>query len=517
MWSVDEPARRAYLEMKMPEVTYVDTFVVPNYEKRNPAPKYQLPFTADDSMKFIQVPAEFKLELFAKEPDIIEPIAFNFDERGRLWIIEAIDYPNVVLNGNPGDDRIKIVEDTNGDGRADKFTVFADHLNLPDQPGLRQRRRDRDRGAAHRCSSRTPTATTRRTCSRSCSTGWGIRRHARRAVEPDVRARQPHLGHGRLLAVQGPDRTASQFAVRPGASTASSPMAAASSRSPASTNNTWGLGMSRDLRRVRVDGEQRSELLRGDPQPLLRRRRGTADAAGRRPRRRRRLSERGAVLQRALRDALHPPGRRVRRLHRRRRSPALHRPCVPEAVLEPDRVHQRADRAPGRAGHHREARRRVRDARRLEPAGRRRRVGRAGAGAGRAGWRGVGVRLVQLHRPAQPDAAGLQQRRRQRLRDVDARRIARPHLPRRLPERAAGRRSCRCRRTTPPGWSRRCRPTTCCGGCTRSGCSSSADQKDVVPQLLALVRNTSVDEIGIERRGAARAVDAARAGRARRA
>ena len=115
----------------MPDVTYVDTFVVPNYENRDPAPKYQLPFTADESMKFIQVPAEFKLELFAKEPDIIEPIAFNFDERGRLWIIEAIDYPNVVLNGKPGDDRIKIVEDTNGDGRADKFTVFAEHLNLP--------------------------------------------------------------------------------------------------------------------------------------------------------------------------------------------------------------------------------------------------------------------------------------------------------------------------------------------------------------------------------------------------
>ena len=131
VWAVDEPARRAYLEMKMPEVSYVDTFVVPNYENRNPAPKYQLPFTAEESMKFIQLPAEFKLELFAKEPDIIEPIAFNFDERGRLWIIEAIDYPNVVLNGKPGDDRIKIVEDTNGDGRADKFTVFAEHLNLP--------------------------------------------------------------------------------------------------------------------------------------------------------------------------------------------------------------------------------------------------------------------------------------------------------------------------------------------------------------------------------------------------
>jgi type 1 glutamine amidotransferase len=131
VWAIDEPARRAFLEMKMPDVTYVDTFIVPNYENRDPAPKYQLPFTADESMKFISVPAEFKLDLFAGEPDIIEPIAFNFDERGRLWVIEAIDYPNVVLDGHPGNDRIKIVEDTNGDGRADKFTVFAEHLNLP--------------------------------------------------------------------------------------------------------------------------------------------------------------------------------------------------------------------------------------------------------------------------------------------------------------------------------------------------------------------------------------------------
>ena len=130
-WAVPEPARLAWVEMKMPDVTYVDTFIVPNYENREPAPKYQLPFTADESMKFIQVPAEFRLELFASEPDVIEPIAFNFDERGRLWVLEALNYPNVVLNGAPGDDRIKILEDTDGDGRADKFTIFADALNIP--------------------------------------------------------------------------------------------------------------------------------------------------------------------------------------------------------------------------------------------------------------------------------------------------------------------------------------------------------------------------------------------------
>jgi putative membrane-bound dehydrogenase-like protein len=131
VWSVAEPARQAFQQLKMPAVTYVDGLMVPNYENRDPAPRYQLPFAVDDAMKFIQVPAEFTLSLFATEPDIVKPITFAFDERGRMWIAETVDYPNEPLAGNPGDDRIRILEDTNGDGRADKFTVFADHLNIP--------------------------------------------------------------------------------------------------------------------------------------------------------------------------------------------------------------------------------------------------------------------------------------------------------------------------------------------------------------------------------------------------
>ena len=130
-WAVDEQAQQAWDGLKMPTLVWVDGFNVPNYEQRNPAPQYQLPLTPQESMKYIQTPADFKVDLFASEPDIIKPISFSFDERGRLWVIEAIDYPNTVLNGAPGTDRIKICEDTNGDGRADKFTVFADHLNMP--------------------------------------------------------------------------------------------------------------------------------------------------------------------------------------------------------------------------------------------------------------------------------------------------------------------------------------------------------------------------------------------------
>src|SRR5262245_15519765 len=75
-WAVGDAARKAWQGLSIPDVAYVDGFNVPNYENRDPPPKYQMPFTAEDSMKFIQVPAEFKLELFAKEPDITKVIAF---------------------------------------------------------------------------------------------------------------------------------------------------------------------------------------------------------------------------------------------------------------------------------------------------------------------------------------------------------------------------------------------------------------------------------------------------------
>ncbi len=104
---------------------------VPNYERRPEPVKYQGPLSPADSMRFTQVPADFSLQLFASEPDVVKPMAIAWDERGRAWVVEARDYPHgLVGEGEPGNDSIKICEDTNGDGRADKFTVFADKLNL---------------------------------------------------------------------------------------------------------------------------------------------------------------------------------------------------------------------------------------------------------------------------------------------------------------------------------------------------------------------------------------------------
>ncbi|WP_205164653.1 MULTISPECIES: PVC-type heme-binding CxxCH protein [Arenibacter] len=134
LWAVSDQVKKNWEEFSkdIPSLSYKEMANIPNYEKRDPAPKYQLPLSPQESAKLIQVPTGFKLELFASEPNIINPIAMNWDEKGRLWVIETVDYPNTVRDDKgSGDDRIKICEDTDGDGKADKFTVFADKLNIP--------------------------------------------------------------------------------------------------------------------------------------------------------------------------------------------------------------------------------------------------------------------------------------------------------------------------------------------------------------------------------------------------
>lgn len=134
LWAVEDKVKKQWeaYAAEMPTLVYKEVANIPNYEKRDPAPQYQEPLSAEEEKKLIQVPIGFHLELFASEPDIINPIAMDWDEKGRLWVIETVDYPNTVRNEQGvGDDRIKICEDTDGDGKADKFTVFVDDLNIP--------------------------------------------------------------------------------------------------------------------------------------------------------------------------------------------------------------------------------------------------------------------------------------------------------------------------------------------------------------------------------------------------
>ncbi|HEX5025210.1 MAG TPA: PVC-type heme-binding CxxCH protein [Agriterribacter sp.] len=131
VWAVGDHAKSLLDQFQIPNAKYEDARM-PNYEKRDPPPQFQEPLSPEQSMRLIQVPVGFEMKLFAAEPDINKPIYMNWDERGRLWIVETMDYPNMVReNKKEGKDMIKILEDTDGDGKADKFTVFADKLNIP--------------------------------------------------------------------------------------------------------------------------------------------------------------------------------------------------------------------------------------------------------------------------------------------------------------------------------------------------------------------------------------------------
>ena len=85
--------------------------------------------SAADAPKAMTVPKGFKVTLAAAEPDVIRPIAFTIDDRGRLWVAEGRTYPVRAPEGQ-GRDRILILEDTNGDGTLDSRKVFVEGLNL---------------------------------------------------------------------------------------------------------------------------------------------------------------------------------------------------------------------------------------------------------------------------------------------------------------------------------------------------------------------------------------------------
>ncbi|MCB1277279.1 MAG: hypothetical protein KDL09_11915, partial [Prosthecobacter sp.] len=97
--------------------------------------------TPEQERAGFHVPEGFTVQLFASEPMINKPINMAFDARGRLWVSSTVEYPYSADKSRWSDekgtrvkdsrDAIKILEDTDGDGKADKVTDFADGLNIP--------------------------------------------------------------------------------------------------------------------------------------------------------------------------------------------------------------------------------------------------------------------------------------------------------------------------------------------------------------------------------------------------
>jgi len=82
----------------------------------------------DKSLQSFHLSEDFHVELFAAEPNVIDPVDMAFDENGRIYVAEMIDYPDDPAPGKPARSRIVLLEDRDGDGRVDHSSVFADHL-----------------------------------------------------------------------------------------------------------------------------------------------------------------------------------------------------------------------------------------------------------------------------------------------------------------------------------------------------------------------------------------------------
>ncbi|MBX9579843.1 MAG: heme-binding protein, partial [Gemmataceae bacterium] len=88
----------------------------------------------DEFVKSCQVPDGFEIQPFADEgkfPEIAKPVQMNFDNKGRLWLACMPNYPLWKPGDPPPNDKLVILEDTDGDGKADKSTVFYDKLHCP--------------------------------------------------------------------------------------------------------------------------------------------------------------------------------------------------------------------------------------------------------------------------------------------------------------------------------------------------------------------------------------------------
>jgi putative heme-binding domain-containing protein len=109
-------------------------FASPSASQQDPYGEFvasSKPLTAAEQQKRFRLPPGFEIELVASEPAIIKPINMNFDDRGRLWVTQSVEYPFPAPPGRTPRDTIKVLEGTDGNGVADKVTTFAEGLNIP--------------------------------------------------------------------------------------------------------------------------------------------------------------------------------------------------------------------------------------------------------------------------------------------------------------------------------------------------------------------------------------------------
>ncbi|MDW3649797.1 MAG: HEAT repeat domain-containing protein [Bacteroidia bacterium] len=112
------------------EVEILEAWKSPQEYKEYYVPKeVPMPDVSEELAAFT-IPEGFEINLFAKDPWIVNPINLNWDNQGRAWVASSSTYPQIFPGREPND-RIVILEDTDQDGVADKHTVFAEGLVVP--------------------------------------------------------------------------------------------------------------------------------------------------------------------------------------------------------------------------------------------------------------------------------------------------------------------------------------------------------------------------------------------------
>ena len=388
-----------------PPFEYVDVGAkIPNYvpsEKwgvqGEPLRTMQKPLAPQESMNRMVVPEGFHVELFAAEPQLNgKPLCLTWDERGRLWIGESVDYPNELKPQNKGRDRLRICEDTDGDGRADKFTVFAENLSIPTSIAFARGGVIVHNGTETlflKDTNGDDRADERRVLLTKWALGdthggpsnmqygldnwiWGMQGYNKSAIRIGETTTRFAQGFHRFR----PDGSAIEF-VR------------------STNNNTWGFGMSEE-------GIIFGSTANGCPSVYM-------PIANRYYERVRGWTPQLTLASIADSNRIHPITDKVRQVDHHGGytagcgSCAVYSSRVSRAILEPHGVRLRADRP--RRQHVRAFGRRggLSFHKPCQPARQRRRMGRADHGRGRSRWQRLGDRLVQLHRAAQSHAGRL--------------------------------------------------------------------------------------------------------------
>ncbi|GLR18678.1 hypothetical protein GCM10007940_32940 [Portibacter lacus] len=112
------------------EIEQIKPWVAPRKYPDDEVPNFIPEPNVEEELAAFKLSDEIEISLFAKDPMIANPININWDLEGRAWIATSSTYPHIVPGREPND-KIIILEDTDGDGQADKHTVFAENLLVP--------------------------------------------------------------------------------------------------------------------------------------------------------------------------------------------------------------------------------------------------------------------------------------------------------------------------------------------------------------------------------------------------